>query len=540
MSWEKLGMFWKMVKVKSNVDLNEEVLLIDPFGNEVKVLLRKGEVYDLDEEVAKILVENNWAEMVDKNDVEKFLDFLDFFNESGYFEVRLIRDDKKIREFFERKEDLIKFLIGNGFENYDVFISLNKRKSKGGTINDVNDNVRIIFVDIDKEISDKEMDEINKKLWDSGFNAMVIVKSGKGLHLYFVLDKYVSKDDFYELSENFYEFLENLLNVKIDRLNIDVSRCVRLVGSYNHKYLPKRYVSFYAIRNFNDENFYVKVNKIKELKEYRRNKNREKFNEIKYLFESFFVGEINKKECEEKISELVKDVELEYLNEEEMGELLCILRFFDIKIEIDFERQEMVRKYYTKQLHDLIRSVEKDKKKFLMHGGKVYYFIIDEYGYCFCKGKEKYRLYDFKDAFNAYYKFIFGEKISDLIKRVSFAGDNKKYEWIEYVFDNAEKFYDGRVRFLMFCGYRYLVCIKNYDFDKAFEVCKNFIERTEKEREKRGIKGRNIISWLKSSLKNFISKVKNSKKFYPLSKQKFVELLVGNVDNEVLENYRKT
>ncbi|MEM4841273.1 MAG: hypothetical protein QXG80_00875, partial [Nanopusillaceae archaeon] len=298
-----------MVKIKSKIGLNEEVVLIDNFGNEVKVLLKKDEIYDVHEEVAKIFVENNWGEIVEK-EFEKFLDFLDFFNENGYFEVRLIRNDVKIREFFERKEDLVKFLIGNGFENYDVFVSLNKRKNKGGTINDVNDNVRIIFVDIDKEVSEKEIEEINKKLWESGFNAMIIAKSGKGLHLYFVLDRYISKDEFYELSEIFYEYLENLLNVKIDRLNIDVSRCVRLVGSYNHKYLPKRYVSFYVVRNFKDEVFYVKVDKIKGLEEYKRNKIREKFNEIKYLFESFIVGDANKDEVRSEMIKILQDFDI--------------------------------------------------------------------------------------------------------------------------------------------------------------------------------------------------------------------------------------
>ncbi|MEM4841274.1 MAG: hypothetical protein QXG80_00880, partial [Nanopusillaceae archaeon] len=129
----------------------------------------------------------------------------------------------------------------------------------------------------------------------------------------------------------------------------------------------------------------------------------------------------------------------------------------------------------------------------------------------------------------------------ELLRKISSISSesSSKYEWIEYVFNNAEKFYDGRVRFLMFCGYRYLVCIKNYDFDKAYEICKNFIERTEKERVKRGMKSRSVLSWLRSSLKNFIFKVKSGKKIYPIGKQKFIELLAGNVDNEVLENYKK-
>ncbi|MEM0325170.1 MAG: hypothetical protein QXW35_04665, partial [Candidatus Aenigmatarchaeota archaeon] len=464
-----------MVKIKSKIGLNEEVVLIDNFGNEVKVLLKKDEIYDVHEEVAKIFVENNWGEIVEK-EFEKFLDFLDFFNENGYFEVRLIRNDVKIREFFERKEDLVKFLIGNGFENYDVFVSLNKRKNKGGTINDVNDNVRIIFVDIDKEMGEKEIEEINRKLWESGFNAMIIAKSGKGLHLYFVLDRYISKDEFYELSEIFYEYLENLLNVKIDRLNIDVSRCVRLVGSYNHKYLPKRYVSFYVVRNFKDEVFYVKVDKIKGLEEYKRNKIREKFNEIKYLFESFIVGDANKDEVRSEMIKILQDFDIKYLSDEEVGELLCILKFFDIKFDIDYLRQEEIRKYFATKLYELAESVKSEYSKLLKHK-KKYSIEFDADGKKVFKADGNvYRLQDFGSTFSAYYKYVFAEKLSELLRKISSISSefNKRYEWIEYVFNNAEKFYDGRVRFLMFCGYRYLVCIKNYDFDKAYEICKNF------------------------------------------------------------------
>jgi len=500
----------KLVKVIIKKGFDGDVLkFVDVNGNLVEG--KVGEKVYISYESFEMLKNGGYVEEYINEDIRKFLEFLKKFNKEGKFEVRCLKDGVvRYREYFDKIEDLIGFLEKIEYEYYDIYVSLVLRDNK---------ETRLIFVDIDNF---NDFDAINERLWKYGINPILVANSGNGLHMYFLLDRFVSFEEYYELSEILYELLENILNdlkLKVDYQNIDFNRCVRLIGSFNNKKVRKRSYII-ALRNEKDENFVIKVDKIKQSDEFLKKENEKVVNRVSLLFDEFLVGEKNKDEVKNELENEIKKLNLKYLDAEKILRIYCIAKFFGVNFEI-FDK---VREIYEYALAEIRKNYKTgiDKDGIYVEG-----FI------------RKVRLKSVDDVLNFYYKEIFGKylskKIESLKKEIS--GEKRKnYQWIEKIFNNEIVLYDARVRFLMFAGYRYLLKIKKMSVEDALKVIEEWLNKTEEERRKRGLEGKKIStikSWVRSAMKNYVAK---GMKYDPISLKAFLNLISDSEIVKELEN----
>lgn len=188
---------------------------------------------------------------------------------AGFIEIRPLLDDDdprkntpdgrkyqfRQRKFFRWPEaigDCVKYIAGLNGKEFHLYFGVALRKNtSGGGKNDVG-CCTAVFADID--FKDIEPEEARKLLSEFPFKPSIIVKSGNGLHVYWLLKEPVVAGDFPKLEAI------NRGMLKYMRAQIgpqDVSRILRLPGTLNIKKKYPNPKPVTTVTWFHPENRYI-------------------------------------------------------------------------------------------------------------------------------------------------------------------------------------------------------------------------------------------------------------------------------------------
>jgi putative DNA primase/helicase len=177
------------------------------------------------------------------------MDRIDLFKElyrrcNGYIELRALLDEERPKiKFIPLNTDLetIRRKIDKFCKDYkdrNIYFGVATRDGKGGAEENVI-NIPCVLVEIDyKNIPEEMIQGIIDKF---PFKPTIIVNSGGGLHLYWLLEKPVDLNrctDVRMLNDWIRLELGKLGECKLDNIG-DIPRILRLPGTVNHKYEHK-------------------------------------------------------------------------------------------------------------------------------------------------------------------------------------------------------------------------------------------------------------------------------------------------------------
>ena len=227
-------------------------------------------------------------------DVEKHLEFLmDGYKNSYFWEVRLVKNGVK-RGFFKTKEEIIEFLKRQNAENKNVLIGLLPRKEKGGRKESVAEaNTFVIDIDFDYIAEDKIGKEIYVKLAENFIKPSLVVKSGRGFHVYWKINENIEPKKWERIQKGLIKKVSEIIDYKVDKQLIDCSRVIRLAGTNNVKekilpcYILIEDYSTYDKKYF--EELEIKEVKIEKIEIPKIRKGKLKIDEIIKAFKGFWV-----------------------------------------------------------------------------------------------------------------------------------------------------------------------------------------------------------------------------------------------------------
>ena len=118
----------------------------------------------------------------------------------------------------------------------DIYIGVASCQKKGGKKEDIIE-IPAVWVDID--FKDIEADEAKKRINEFQLKPSIVVESGGGLHLYWLLESPAGISDVAKI-----ESINKRLAIQLhgDQASSDAAHILRLPGTYNHKYTPIRHV----------------------------------------------------------------------------------------------------------------------------------------------------------------------------------------------------------------------------------------------------------------------------------------------------------
>jgi putative DNA primase/helicase len=173
---------------------------------------------------------------------ETFLQALFPEDSEGFLEIRALPGC--IQQFFclPKMEGVRSFLSPHSGMNIFFGVAA-RRSSESGSLANCS-TLSALFVDVDfKSLSEEKASESLREL---SFQASIIIRSGGGLHGYWLLREAI------ELKEEAHR-VKNVLRRLAHRLGGDLgaaepARILRLPGTFNHKYTPARPVSIEVLR----------------------------------------------------------------------------------------------------------------------------------------------------------------------------------------------------------------------------------------------------------------------------------------------------
>ena len=159
--------------------------------------------------------------------------FKKLFNRcNGYIELRVLPSGKRTfislsTDWQTLREDVDEFC--EEYKCQDIFFGVATRDKKGGKKENVV-SIPCVWGDIDfKNNSEKEF---GKKLRAFPFKPTIIIRSGNGIHLYFLLEKPVQQKNGSEI-----EMVNEWVSTELGGDNVaNVDRILRLPDTVNHKY----------------------------------------------------------------------------------------------------------------------------------------------------------------------------------------------------------------------------------------------------------------------------------------------------------------
>ncbi len=124
-------------------------------------------------------------------------------------------------------------------KNCNVYFSVATRRGRDGTKAGCR-RTRVVWVDVDK-LDEKGLAALLAKLRELQLSPHIVVNSGGGFHLYWLLEEALDAQQHLEEIEAVNRGLCEALGG--DRGATDVSRILRVPGSLNHKYVPPKPVT---------------------------------------------------------------------------------------------------------------------------------------------------------------------------------------------------------------------------------------------------------------------------------------------------------
>ena len=158
------------------------------------------------------------------SDKELFINTL-FKDTDGYIEVREITDKSVKTLFFNSPEELLNYDLP---KDKNVYVGMYSRKVKGKGTAENCKTTQVLWADLDN-IS---REEVQERLRVSGLPyPSIIVSSGHGYHIYWVLNKRVGNE-----AKTLLKGISN--RIGSDGRVSEIARCMRLPGTYNVKDKP--------------------------------------------------------------------------------------------------------------------------------------------------------------------------------------------------------------------------------------------------------------------------------------------------------------
>lgn len=169
------------------------------------------------------------------SDQEKFYKVL-FSNYSNYIEVRLIDNKGKAKPFFLTYKELLNYPVPN---NVNAYVGIYERKSKRNGKTDNCTKTNVIYLDFDN----MELEEVKHRIDMAQIPLpSMIVSSGKGYHVYWLLDE--------PAGHNLKPVIEELAKVLgADTVATDTARILRIPDTNNMKYQPAITTELVEINN---------------------------------------------------------------------------------------------------------------------------------------------------------------------------------------------------------------------------------------------------------------------------------------------------
>ena len=169
----------------------------------------------------------------------------------GTVELRAL--PSKDRIFTRKLGEVVRFCTGHREDDLYVGVATRKKGASSGGKEDCCD-LPALWVDVDrKDISDNEL---SKLLQDAPIKPSVVVFSGNGYHLYFLLKEPVKATDEVE------QYLRGLARYfQGDAASAEIARILRIPETLNYKYDPPRAVGIVGANDarFNLEDFEIFV-----------------------------------------------------------------------------------------------------------------------------------------------------------------------------------------------------------------------------------------------------------------------------------------
>ena len=186
-------------------------------------------------------------------DLKNFLELL--FSTDAWIEIRAknTKENRWISDFLHTDyisdDEKIKILM-NLKNDHDIYFGVGARKRHGGRTKDDVLYLKTCWIDIDEKDPKKKREKIEElKRWFKP--PTIIVDSGGGLHVYFVLKEPVYETDFQRVVAVNRGLAQEFNGDRA--VASDIARILRLPGTLNHKYDPPRPVK---ILYFNPQALY--------------------------------------------------------------------------------------------------------------------------------------------------------------------------------------------------------------------------------------------------------------------------------------------
>ena len=197
------------------------------------------------------------------NRIEFFQELYKYCTE-GMLEVRRLPSKK--HAFFSL-EDLEVEHFCEGKEN--IFFGVALRDGQGGKKKHITE-IPCVWSDVDFKTTSREL--LIENLKDFPFKPSLFVRSGGGVHLYFVLREPAGKEDI-ERIENINQRIAAYIGG--DPVAFDATRILRVPGTYNYKYKPKRLVEVTTVNpvTYSLEDFEILPELTEKVSEYHPDQN---------------------------------------------------------------------------------------------------------------------------------------------------------------------------------------------------------------------------------------------------------------------------
>jgi len=173
--------------------------------------------------------------------MKTFFDTL-YQHTKGKIEIRTLPDRRQA--YFNKNDDKGIARHIERCSNTNVFFGVATRDGKGGTKENI---VNIPAVWNDCDFKDTPIKQLGKNLKQFPFKPSIIIRSGGGAHLYWLLNEPAEKSDI-EAVEDVNRRIAHALGG--DQSATEAARVLRVPGTLNHKYSPPRPVKLHRIEKF--------------------------------------------------------------------------------------------------------------------------------------------------------------------------------------------------------------------------------------------------------------------------------------------------
>jgi hypothetical protein len=186
-------------------------------------------------------------------DTEQFLNTV--LGDKGFYcAAHLSQKEGFQQEFKETITDVVTAVTSFSKKDQDVYFALSTFTTKKRGADNVQ-QIKTLFLDIDcgenkdYKTQNEGLEALKKFYKKHDIPPSIIVSSGRGWHVYWVLDKPYGRDEWVRVAEQFKAVcIDN--GLKIDaQVTTDAARVLRPVGTYNYKTFPPSLVEVYTANN---------------------------------------------------------------------------------------------------------------------------------------------------------------------------------------------------------------------------------------------------------------------------------------------------